>query len=101
MIIPDIFGVIKGIIRSYKSDMKIGTVKILQICVAKTPAEANCESPPNLLVKIGVVEAEGMADWRTITARERGERKPQKPVTIKIRPGMTISLHNTINKRGF
>ena len=34
-------------------------VMMLQVVVANTPAEASCESPPNLVVNIGVVEAEG------------------------------------------
>ena len=81
--------------------MNRGTVIMLEICVAKTPAAASWLSPPNLLIKMGVVDADGIADCRTMMARASGERKPHKPVIKSARPGTSISLHNTISKIGF
>ena len=83
------------------SDIKIGIVITLKICVTKTLTEANCESPPNLVVNMGVVEADGMADCRTMTARESGERKPKRPVTNKTKAGTNISLQKINKIMGF
>ena len=81
--------------------MKRGTVIILQAVVANTPAEASCESPPNLVVNRGVVEAEGIADCRTIIARTKGGSQPNKPVTNNATAGTTISLHRITRIMGF
>lgn len=81
--------------------MKKGIVMMVQIWVANTPAEARCGSPPNLVVNIGVVEADGIADCKTIIARVKGGRKPNKPVIKNASVGIIINLHNTINARGF
>jgi hypothetical protein len=74
---------------------------MLQIWVAKTPAEASCESPPNLVVNMGLVEADGMADCNTIIARDKGESVPIRPVTINANAGIIISLHSIIKQSAF
>jgi hypothetical protein len=42
--------------------MIMGTVMTLAMVEAKTPIDANLESPPKRVVNIGVVDAEGIAD---------------------------------------
>ena len=75
----------------------MGMVTMLQAVVAKTPAEASWGSPPNFAVNMGAVEADGMADCKTIIARTRGESPSNRPVIINARVGTIISLHKIIN----
>lgn len=69
----------------------------LATVVAKTPTEASRGSPPNLVVKMVVVDADGIAACSTIMARVRGVREGMKPVTKSAKMGMITSLHSTIN----
>ncbi len=77
----------------------MGMVMMLQAVVANTPAEASCESPPKRVVNIGVVEADGIADCKTIIARTKGESAPKRPVTSNTMVGIIINLHSTIKAR--
>ena len=81
--------------------MNIGMVIMLQIVVANTPAEASCESPPNRVVNIGVVEADGIEDCKTMIALTKGGSEPNRPVINNARLGIIINLHNIINAIGF
>ena len=71
--------------RDYNNERNSGMVMMLQAVVANTPAAASCESPPNLVVNIGVVEADGIADCKTIM----GNGKPPIIVKGKITGGTT------------
>lgn len=72
----------------------------LMAVVANTTADANCASPPNFEANIGVVEAVGMADCRTMIALIKGVSEPKKPVTSNAVAGTTINLHKAINAMG-
>ena len=77
--------------------MIMGTVITLAMVVAKTPTEASRESPPKRVVKIGVVDAEGIADCSTIMARHKGVSEGIKPVMKSAKIGIITNLHKTIS----
>ena len=77
--------------------MITGTVMTLATVVAKTPMEASLESPPNLVVNMGVVDADGIAACNTMMARDKGVSESKRPVTNNAKIGIIINLHNTIN----